>query len=162
MSTKRKRTGGWVTPESLPKGPNGRALCRYCGSEAPLGRRTFCSSRCVEQWRLQTDPGFLREEVFARDRGYCAVCHTDTVRVFQWIKKLRGAARVKALRDWGIEQSHRRSLWDADHIVPVSEGGGECDLSNMRTLCLKCHRQATNQLRSRLMTAKTTDSDVQT
>jgi hypothetical protein len=24
--------------------------------------------------------------------------------------------------------------------VPVAEGGGECDLSNMRTLCLKCHR----------------------
>jgi hypothetical protein len=25
--------------------------------------------------------------------------------------------------------------------VPVVEGGGECDLSNMRTLCLKCHRR---------------------
>jgi hypothetical protein len=24
--------------------------------------------------------------------------------------------------------------------VPVAAGGGECDLSNMRTLCLQCHR----------------------
>src|SRR5581483_7715613 len=27
------------------------------------------------------------------------------------------------------------------HILPVASGGGECDLSNMRTLCLKCHRE---------------------
>src|SRR5262249_38303914 len=39
-------------------------------------------------------------------------------------------------KEWG----GRRQLWDADHILPVAAGGGECDLSNMRTLCLKCHR----------------------
>jgi hypothetical protein len=33
--------------------------------------------------------------------------------------------------------------------VPVVEGGGECDLSNLRTLCLKCHRNVTAQLRMR-------------
>jgi 5-methylcytosine-specific restriction endonuclease McrA len=44
----------------------------------------------------------------------------------------------------------RKSLWDADHIVPVAEGGGECDLSNLRTLCLKCHRVRTAELRERL------------
>ena len=35
----------------------------------------------------------------------------------------------------------RRSLWDADHIRPVAEGGGQCDLDNLRTLCLLCHRE---------------------
>eukprot|EP00976_Prorocentrum_cordatum_P075602 1181956-Prorocentrum_minimum.AAC.10 len=25
-------------------------------------------------------------------------------------------------------------FWQADHIVPVAEGGGECDLNNYRTL----------------------------
>ncbi|WP_260473131.1 HNH endonuclease signature motif containing protein [Edaphobacter aggregans] len=44
----------------------------------------------------------------------------------------------------------RRSLWDADHILPVAEGGGQCDLDNIRTLCLLCHREATAQLRLRL------------
>jgi hypothetical protein len=44
----------------------------------------------------------------------------------------------------------RRSLWDADHILPVAEGGGQCDLDNIRTLCLLCHREATAQLRARL------------
>jgi 5-methylcytosine-specific restriction endonuclease McrA len=44
----------------------------------------------------------------------------------------------------------RKSLWDADHLLPVAEGGGECDLSNLRTLCLKCHRARTAELRQRL------------
>jgi 5-methylcytosine-specific restriction endonuclease McrA len=44
----------------------------------------------------------------------------------------------------------RRSLWDADHILPVAEGGGQCDLDNLRTLCVPCHREATAQLRQRL------------
>ncbi|HEV2687987.1 MAG TPA: HNH endonuclease [Bryobacteraceae bacterium] len=43
----------------------------------------------------------------------------------------------------------RKSLWDADHIMPVVEGGGECDLANLRTLCLKCHGAATAALRRR-------------
>jgi hypothetical protein len=33
--------------------------------------------------------------------------------------------------------------------VPVVEGGGECDLQNLRTLCLICHRQQTAALRAR-------------
>lgn len=44
----------------------------------------------------------------------------------------------------------RRSGWDADHIVPVSEGGGECDLSNYRTLCHPCHKKVTKELAARL------------
>jgi len=48
----------------------------------------------------------------------------------------------------------RRSLWDADHIIPVVEGGGECDLENIRTLCLRCHRVATAQLHERIRREK--------
>ncbi|MEJ7609150.1 MAG: HNH endonuclease signature motif containing protein [Bryobacteraceae bacterium] len=44
----------------------------------------------------------------------------------------------------------RSSLWDADHILPVAEGGGQCDLVNIRTLCLRCHRLTTAALRQRL------------
>ena len=44
----------------------------------------------------------------------------------------------------------RRSLWDADHVIPVAEGGGQCDLDNLRTLCLLCHRDETARLRARL------------
>ena len=67
---------------------------------------------------------------------------------FRHIKRLHGSARAKALAEWGLRG--RKTLWDADHIIPVAEGGGECDLSNMRTLCLKCHRARTAELRARL------------
>jgi len=51
---------------------------------------------------------------------------------------------------WGLKRHSRKSLWDADHIQPVAEGGGECDLENIRTLCLRCHRTVTLELRERL------------
>jgi 5-methylcytosine-specific restriction protein A len=41
----------------------------------------------------------------------------------------------------------------------VVEGGGECDLENIRTLCLKCHRAATAELRKRRYTNAAAASD---
>lgn len=41
----------------------------------------------------------------------------------------------------------RQSMWDMDHTVPVSRGGGECDLDNLRTLCILCHQHETARLR---------------
>jgi 5-methylcytosine-specific restriction endonuclease McrA len=103
----------------------------------------------VEEWRLRTDPGYLREKVLVRDHGICAACGIDCLDAERQLKRLRGAPRLKASLDWGLRPGSRKSLWDADHIVPVVEGGGECDLENIRTLCLKCHRAATSELRKR-------------
>jgi 5-methylcytosine-specific restriction protein A len=151
MSTSRSMRGGWADPESLAKGTNGRPLCRWCGLEIPEGRRrTFCSDWCVNEWKLRTDPGYLREQVFARDRGVCAACGIDCTAEVRRLKRLRGAARITQWAAWGLRPGQRRTLWDADHIVPVVEGGGECDLSNIRTLCLKCHRGFTRELRARI------------
>jgi 5-methylcytosine-specific restriction enzyme A len=129
--------GGWVKRE--------RGLCRWCGSLVPPRRFTFCSSACVHEWRLRSDPGYLRDQVFARDRGVCALCGLDTEALRKNKRKLDYNARRQFEKKWGL----RRHLWDADHVRPVSEGGGECDLSNMRTLCLPCHRTATAALRKR-------------
>jgi 5-methylcytosine-specific restriction enzyme A len=139
--------GGWADRDSLTKGPNGRCLCRWCRLEVPAGRLTFCSEFCVEEWRLRSNPGHLRERVLERDRGICAACGTDCIAEYNHIRRQRGAARTRAKEKWGL--GGRKSLWDADHIVPVVEGGGECDLTNMRTLCLKCHRIHTAGLRAR-------------
>jgi 5-methylcytosine-specific restriction enzyme A len=147
--------GGRVKGDALNTGPNGRALCRWCNLEVPAGRRTFCSEWCVEEWKLRTDPGHLRERVFARDRGICSICGLNCIAELHRIKRLGGAARAKAVAEWGLRG--RKSMWDADHIIPVAEGGGECDLSNMRTLCLKCHRTYTAQLRERLRKPQSSD-----
>ncbi len=145
--------GGRAVRDHLPKGPNGRCLCRWCNLEVPQGRLTFCSDWCVEEWRLRSDPGHLRDRVLERDRGICASCGLDCIAQFRHIKRLRGPARAKAAAEWGLRG--RKTLWDADHITPVAEGGGECDLSNMRTLCLKCHRLRTSELRERLNLKRT-------
>jgi 5-methylcytosine-specific restriction enzyme A len=137
---------------ALPVGPNGLPLCRWCQLEIlARRRRTFCSEYCVHQWRLRSDPGYLRDQVFARDRGICTACGTDTVAAYATLKRSRGKARAEALALWGLKTVQaRRSLWDADHVLPVAEGGGQCDLDNIRTLCLPCHREATADLRLRL------------
>jgi 5-methylcytosine-specific restriction enzyme A len=152
-STKRTMEGGRVPRDQLEKGPGGRALCRWCSLEVPRGRRTFCSEWCVVEWRLRTDPGYLREKTFDRDRGRCANCGTDCQAAWAELKRSRGGARARLLARWGLKTINRRSLWDADHILPVAEGGGECDLANIRTLCLICHREATQRLRERMRKA---------
>lgn len=146
----RKKAGGWVKPSQVERGASGRPLCRWCRSEVGKGRRTFCSDSCVHEWKLRTNPGYLREKVFERDKGVCAVCAADTTQLRKDMRKLDFAARRKFLKDWKLKEGSRKSMWDADHIVPVAEGGGQCDLSNMRTLCLRCHREATSALRQRL------------
>ena len=103
-------------------GVNGRALCRWCKTEVSGRRRTFCSDACVHQWRLRSSVSYLRECVFARDRGVCAIC--------------------------GINTKRRRQRWEADHIVAVVEGG-DSNLENIRTLCVPCHRRVTAELRER-------------
>jgi 5-methylcytosine-specific restriction enzyme A len=141
MSTLRAKPGGWV---ERPR-KAGTGSCRWCGQAIPKGRYTFCGGACVEQWKLRTDPGYLREKVFERDRGVCALCGVDTEALRKNKRTLDYAARRQFEKEWGT----RRNLWDADHATPVVEGGGECGLANMRTLCLKCHRVVTAELRRR-------------
>src|SRR5215472_2095684 len=86
VSTSRIMKGGFADRRTLPRGPNGRNLCRWCNLEVPQARRTFCSEWCVNEWRLRTDPGYLRDQVFERDRGICSQCGIDTVA--EW-KRLR-------------------------------------------------------------------------
>jgi 5-methylcytosine-specific restriction endonuclease McrA len=148
--------GGWADRTALRKGEQGRNLCRWCGLEVPPRRFTFCSEWCVHEWKLRTDPGYLREQVFRRDRGICSACGIDTQACYFELKRARGAKREKLLSRWGLRKLTRKSLWDADHVLAVAEGGGECDLGNLRTLCLVCHRQKTSELRMRLGKTRST------
>jgi 5-methylcytosine-specific restriction protein A len=143
-------SGGWVDRHSVPRGPNGRGLCRWCSLEVPPRRFTFCSEFCVHEWKLRSQPAYLREQVFLRDKGVCTICSIDTVKEFRRLRYARGEKRLALMTHWDLGKRIRKSLWDADHILPVAEGGGECDLDNLRTLCLLCHREATRQLRMRL------------
>lgn len=145
---------GWADLKQMPTGPNGRRLCRHCSQEVPKGRRTFCSEACVHEWKVRTNPQYVRRQLLARDRGVCQHCRFDTQRFREEIDRLPFTQRQDALRARGYLwwTAH---LWEADHIVPVIEGGGECGLENYRTLCIPCHRAATKQLHQRRSAAKT-------
>jgi len=114
----------------------------------------------------------LAKRLEARDGGICALCGTDTLATGRAYDAAREAiARESQERfprnlthryDWqSIELGHlrirakaigfdpHRHTWEADHIVPVVEGGGGCGLDGLRTLCLACHRRETAALAGR-------------
>lgn len=44
-------------------------------------------------------------------------------------------------------------FWQVDHIKPVYEGGGQCSLDNLQTLCTVCHREVSDNHTSGLVQA---------
>ena len=146
MSTNRVRKDrGRVNHQTLPKGPHGRALCRYCKKEVPASRKTFCSAVCVHEWKLRTQPGYLRACTLKRDDGRCAKCKRDSIVLgleMQILKRKDRKAWEKWYRDHGIPLT-RKSMWDVDHVLEVCNGGGECGLSEVQTLCVICHLEKT-------------------
>ncbi|HZE97265.1 MAG TPA: HNH endonuclease [Planctomycetota bacterium] len=151
---------GRVDPATLPRGSEGRCLCRHCGREVPRGRRTFCGDVCVETWRLRSDPTYVRSRVWKRDKGRCAQCGLRCREVEKSLALLRqvlsrlGQSKAYGALRKALKVTSRHSLWDADHIRAVVEGGGECGLDNMQTLCLWCHKDKTADLRSRVDVAR--------
>ncbi len=126
-------------------------ICRYCGGPITNARRqTFCSDACVDQWICRSSSSGARTVVYARDRGVCAQCGVDCVRLASRLSKMRHRggfsnrgrwdrrARLRLRIPW-----HRKSLWDADHIHPVKDGGGLCGPENLQTLCWRCHAAKT-------------------
>src|ERR1700710_2201115 len=104
MPLPRTLPGGRIKPKSLEIGPLGKPLCRWCDLEIlAKRRRTFCSDYCVHQHRLRTDPGYLRDQVFARDHGVCALCDADTIAIYNALKRSRGAARTAGLSLYGMK-----------------------------------------------------------
>jgi 5-methylcytosine-specific restriction protein A len=146
--------------------PEGKPLCRECGGPVRAPRRTLCSEKCVEALRIRTSPSAARESVFERDLGVCSRCGTNTQKLRERLRRFRrrrprpevvAEAReiargfeiaVEVLDSRPIVR-FRRSFWEADHVLPVVEGGGGCGLDNLRTLCIPCHRAATAELTGR-------------
>jgi 5-methylcytosine-specific restriction enzyme A len=174
--TKRKMKGtGWVDYKKHPRGPNGRGLCRMCGEEVPKGRRTFCGEDCVHQYRLRNDARYASNQLRGKYKTVCALCGVDTKKEKQKFEKelkqcpdgLSYKERIEFRR--GIEEKWAKAGWSpvygkwyhVDHIIPVAEGGGPQDyprskdyLTNLRILCLPCHKAETRELRKRLRKKK--------
>lgn len=130
---------------SLQRSPaSRRPLCRVCAQEVPPHCWILCSDACLHEWRLRTEPIYLRACVFDRDRGICARCGLDTIQRMKELNALPPRQRTRRKRELKI--THRSSLWDVNHIIPVVLGGGECTLDNLETLCLHHHKAETAAL----------------
>lgn len=141
-------------------GPNGRQVCRWCGEETKPPRRTWCSKACVDEYLSRSSSRSIRRLVFERDKGICTSCGLDTEKLSRILAHARRSQQswndrfiyyCRAIAPLRVQLGFNPSgtLWEADHITPVIEGGGQCGLENLRTLCTPCHKQATAELARR-------------
>jgi len=117
----------------------------------------FCSEGCAASYAAASSQGAGRRQVYDRDRGVCAACGFDAHRLYRQIAALAtGPERMQALQRTHYPTKGDRigrllrdpkegDFWEADHILPVEEGGGESDLSNLQTLCVPCHADKTRR-----------------
>jgi len=131
----------------LPINQSGFRACRWCGGDVKPPKRTMCSDECKHEILLRTNSSYFRDCVYKRDKGICALCGIDTKETAKTALSLEGDERSAFLQLYSIPESRKirkvkygGSLWDADHIVRVVDGGGECGLDNIRTLCISCHK----------------------
>jgi 5-methylcytosine-specific restriction endonuclease McrA len=91
-------------------------------------------------------PGFTEKEIrYARYRKLNRE-RADNWDVMKWAEHWVEEDISKAFCAYISANGH---TWGMDHTIPVCEGGGCCDLSNLRTLCLPCHRKETAALAKR-------------
>ncbi|CAM6013956.1 unnamed protein product [Sphagnum balticum] len=158
---------------------SGAPLCKFCQQPCKGISATrpecfddlFCKSDCLADYLQRTSQRYLREELFELEQGVCVKCGLDCHNLVQHIQPLTLDDRTtyilqtapqfdrhKCLLERLVRDPSEGNAWHADHIVPVADGGGECRLENMQTLCVVCHTNVTieqnRQRRSELKRAR--------
>lgn len=131
-------------------------MCRLCGEPCPGRRSSWCSDECMDAYFTATDSNWLRRKVFERDKGICAICGIDAEALQNRLNYMHYEQRTEAfavLRENGFNvpgygTSSCGSLWEADHLEPLDEGGS-WELSNIQTLCTPHHKEKTAEQAAR-------------
>jgi hypothetical protein len=116
----------------LPK-PDGKH-CIICGKELPKKKRKYCSPKCFLDWYKKIgvlDWSVFRWQAFERDNFTCKKCGTYKPPIYTTYKNKQYIQDMPEL--------------ECDHIIPIFLGGAEFDLSNLQTLCRKCHKIKTRE-----------------
>jgi 5-methylcytosine-specific restriction endonuclease McrA len=124
-----------------------KGVCAICGVD--------CIAALAELKRIQLEEWAAVNPAFAfRDRRNLDYRMRDRERYPRFHAEADKLGMTERRR-----QNLDRRFWEADHTVPVVEGGGSCDLSNIRTVCSTCHRGETAKLRKRLSEARRQQAD---
>lgn len=124
-----------------------RAICAECGVDCDLERRI--QNQTTELWRWLA----RREAERLMALGELPSCYGSGMakswsECYDWANRWVAEDTKKA--GWATT-GH---TWEADHIIPVVEGGGLCGLDNYRTLCIACHHKASAALARRRAEAR--------
>ncbi|HUP06825.1 MAG TPA: HNH endonuclease signature motif containing protein [Caldimonas sp.] len=131
--------------------PAGKPLCRWCDAPVPKGRRTWCSQKCVDEWRERGDWNYIRRRIEERDKvcRECGGCRPKRQRSHhaEHPTLYRMAMFPHRLRDelWGPFCPVKFGF-EVDHIVACEDGGTD-DPANLRLLCIPCHQANTARQR---------------
>ncbi|ORC88620.1 putative SNF2 DNA repair protein [Trypanosoma theileri] len=117
----------------------------------------FCGGSCREAFYIKRSGFAVRRSVREADKGICSCCQVDC----ETLCALVAVATTRKDRESIIDQMHPHmrhypnlfnrivehpvpgNVWNADHILPVSQGGGEASMDNLQTLCVACHLEKT-------------------
>lgn len=152
-----RRHGGLDPTKRLHRPhPATNDLCPWCLCPRDSERRRWHQA-CVDEWD-SLNPSTQRHEVRRRDKGICATCGRDCLKLAKKIDARLHSWDISAVRFYGFLKKLRipfknmrevRALWEMDHIIPVVEGGAMAGIANMRTLCRCCHLKETKILTAR-------------
>uniref|UniRef100_A0A8C0H5A4 RanBP2-type domain-containing protein n=1 Tax=Chelonoidis abingdonii TaxID=106734 RepID=A0A8C0H5A4_CHEAB len=128
-------------------------LDQHCKSIAWETR--FCSLKCQEDFLIRSSQSYLRSKVFEVEHGVCQLCNLNSQELYLSIRNAPKSQRKSLLESSWMSQLPLGQLneiitnptegqfWQVDHIKPVYNGGGQCSLENLQTLCTVCHKERT-------------------
>uniref|UniRef100_A0A3B3SKA1 Zinc finger RANBP2-type containing 3 n=1 Tax=Paramormyrops kingsleyae TaxID=1676925 RepID=A0A3B3SKA1_9TELE len=138
----------------------GTPLCLSCQAPCRPGGAwdgRFCQQRCREDFQTRSSGAYVRTRVLEAEHGVCQHCGLNAHQLFTRVRDAPPAHRKEMLEGTWLAQLPLKLLneiirsptegqfWQADHIRPVYQGGGQCSLDNLQTLCTVCHRERTAQ-----------------
>lgn len=141
-----------------------KGICALCGVDSNAAYRAWqearaeiarLADRLIYQWRFDVEWHhggwrFKRQDAELPPHQRTALYREQ----HQYRSEL--AAKYAPSGNW---TPGRSSGWDADHIVPVVEGGADGGLDNYRTLCHPCHKRVTAELAARRARKPAADVD---
>jgi len=118
-----------------------RGVCNACGRDCHALEAALLKLLYENPSQLDEELGRLKltRRIFS---GPTEHLPPDVRKRLDW---LAGRKRDAELETW----TPGKTLWEADHVLEVIDGGGSCTLSNLATLCLWCHRVKTAANRKR-------------